>query len=156
MDILLVDDDRVDREILIRGIRQHDLSSNIIEVSTGNAALKAFDQQHFDVVFLDYKLACDCGIELLEQMRSHPQKHQSAIIMMSGCEAEEVAISAIRKGAQDLIIKNEINGAGLRRCITHSKARVDYEDEIYQLKSKSRKLMDLERFNDRQLASVKQ
>ncbi len=138
MDILLVDDDRVDREVLIRGIRKHDLSSNIVEVVSAEDALTVFKQHHFDVVFLDYQLASACGIEVLRNMREHPQKKSSAIIMMSGSEVEAVAIKAIRSGAQDFILKSEINAAGLRRCITHSKARVELEDEIFDLKASPR------------------
>lgn len=136
MDILVVDDDRVDREVLIRGIRKHDLSSNIVEVVTAEDALVVFKQHHFDVVFVDHQLASECGIEVLRSMREYPQRKSSAIIMMSGTEVEAVAIKAIRSGAQDFILKSEINASGLRRCITHSKARVELEDEIFELKKR--------------------
>lgn len=131
MDILLVDDDRVDREFLIRSIRQNDLSSNIVEVSSACDSMLIFKQHFFDVVFLDYRLSDDCGFNVLEQMRKVRPERTSAIIMMSGAENESVSVQAIKAGAQDFIIKSEINAAGVKRCIIHSRARVQFEDEIY-------------------------
>jgi len=131
MEILIVDDDRVDREYLIRGIRKFDLSSNIEEVSSATDAMVKFERKFYDVVFLDYRLSGECGFDVLDQMLTVRPELSSALIMMSGAEDESVAIRAIRSGAQDFIIKSEINASGIKRCITHSRARVQYEDEIY-------------------------
>ena len=86
------------------------------------------------MVFLDFRLAGDCGFNVLQQMREARPEQTSAIIMMSGLEDEGASVKAIRSGAQDFIIKSEINAAGIKRCITHSRARVQYEDDIHSMR----------------------
>ena len=53
MDILLVDDDIVDRTAITRTLRKSNLSVNITEATTVDKALKIYSDTAFDVVLLD-------------------------------------------------------------------------------------------------------
>ncbi|WP_413701675.1 response regulator [Psychromonas sp. KJ10-10] len=109
MEILLVDDDSVDRAVIIRTLKKSNLAVNITEALTVDQGLKLNSEKVFDVVLLDYNLPMRDGIEMIVEIRSAPQGSSTAIVMMSTSEDEEIALECIKAGAQDFLIKSEIS-----------------------------------------------
>ena len=56
MRLLLVDDDELDRMAVIRVLQNPKLVKDIVQANTAVRALKLYDENHFDVVLLDYRL----------------------------------------------------------------------------------------------------
>lgn len=71
MKILIVDDSRAMRMILMRGLRQVGLGEyEIIEASNGTEALASIRENGPDLVISDWNMAEMTGIELLEAVRA--------------------------------------------------------------------------------------
>jgi diguanylate cyclase (GGDEF)-like protein len=132
MDILLVDDDAVDRAVISRTLKKSNLSVNITEAVGVEEGLVQYSKKSFDIVLLDYNLPLRDGIEMIVEIRNAPKDSSTAIVMMSTSEDEELALKCIKAGAQDFLIKSEISEKKLRRAILHSTTRHDLEKELFE------------------------
>jgi response regulator of citrate/malate metabolism len=98
--VLIVDDDpaivRVYEEVLrhagfeVRGV-----------ATTGREALEA---DPVDIILLDHHLPDGEGLDLLGPLRN--QTEQPSIIMVTGAGDEHLAASALRRGAEDYLVKD--------------------------------------------------
>jgi diguanylate cyclase (GGDEF)-like protein len=131
MNILLVDDDAIDREIVKRALRSNDEFSFIHEVSSAEEGLRVADEGDFDVLLLDYKMPKTNGIEMIIELRKRPNLGKTAIVMVSASDDEALALSCIEAGAQDFITKNEISASKLKRAIVQAKKRFELEKKLY-------------------------
>ena len=68
--------------------------------------LAMLDDRHIDVVILDLNLPDSTGIETLEKVREN--RLYQPVVIYSGIEDEELALSAVTKGAQDYLFKGQI------------------------------------------------
>ena len=68
------------------------------------SALSDFD---WDIVISDLSLPLFSGTEALQIMQN--SKYDLPLIMISGKMGEEVAVSIMRAGAQDYIVKDNLN-----------------------------------------------
>ena len=142
MNILIVDDDKVDRESIRRSLKSSNSSSRIHEVESVDEALAILKEQHFDLILLDYNLPQRNGIELLLELQSDVDMKATAIIMMSSNEEDELALECIRAGAQDFLTKTEINAFRLHRAIINAHARSDMEQQLFQSYTKTKELAE--------------
>lgn len=104
MKILLVDDNRFDRALVVREIHKEypeAVVCEIIDAASLDAALTAAD---FDLVITDYQLQWTTGIEVL---RSIKQKFpELPVIMFTGTGNEIIAVEAMKAGLDDYVIKS--------------------------------------------------
>ncbi|WOT03697.1 putative bifunctional diguanylate cyclase/phosphodiesterase [Shewanella youngdeokensis] len=142
MDILLVDDDMVDRAAIVRTLKKSDLSVRITEAITVEQGLQLYSENTFDVVLLDYNLPLRDGIEMMVEIRNESKNSSIAIVMMSGSEDEALALECIKAGAQDFLVKSEISEKKLRRAILHSTTRNDLEKKLYETYQKVKSLAE--------------
>jgi diguanylate cyclase (GGDEF)-like protein len=142
MDILLVDDDIVDRAVITRTLKKSNLTVNITEATSVDQGLQLYADNTFDVVLLDYNLPMRDGIEMIVEIRSEPKSSNTAIVMMSTSEDEVLALKCIKAGAQDFLIKSEISEKKLRRAILHSTARHDLENKLFETYQKVKVLAE--------------
>lgn len=99
--ILVVDDEKIIRDVLSDFL---DLEGYKIHVSaSAEEALTEISRQSFDLVITDLKMPGMSGIELLAQIQnSNPQ---TVVIIMTGFGTVETALSAMKKGAYDYVLK---------------------------------------------------
>lgn len=114
LNVLVVDDDDADRKMVKRLVRQTGLDLRVFETGHADGAL-AFDQVVPDAVFLDYLLPGRDGLGLLEELRA--RWPAVAVVLMTGQGDEELAKSAIMKGAADYIAKRAISSGVLIRIL---------------------------------------
>ena len=132
MKVLLVDDDEVDRELVVRTLARSTLNAEIFEALTVDEGLDLYSQHNFDVILLDFNMPRRDGIEMIVEIRNEPKDSSTAIVMMSTSEDEELALRCIKAGAQDYLIKSEISGPRLKRAILHATARFELERQLFQ------------------------
>lgn len=142
MKVLIVDDDIVDRELIKRTLKRSDISCNITEVESVDDALKNLQDSSFDAILLDYNLPQRNGIELLLEIKGDPNRHDTAVIMMSTSKEDELALNCINAGAQDFLVKTEINVFRLQRAIVNAQARSDLEKRLYQSYQRTKELAE--------------
>lgn len=141
MNILLVDDDAIDREIVKKALKNNNEFSLVYEVSSAEEGLKVAEECHFDVLLLDYKMQKN-AIEMIMELQSNPNLEKTAIIMVSASDDEALALSCLEAGAQDFITKNEINASKLKRAIVQAKKRFELEKELYDSFNQVRELAE--------------
>lgn len=125
-DILVVDDDEVDRMAVRRALQRSDLDCEICEVTNGTDAIAKLTRQTFDCVFLDYRLPDTDGLSLVQHLRQ--QGMRSPLIVLTGQGDEQIAVDLMKAGASDYLAKSRITPTSLSRLL-HSALRV-YEAEL--------------------------
>ena len=135
-EILIIDDDKIDREAVMRCLRspsRHQYNFHFAE--TGAEAFSIMQGQSFDCVFLDYLLPDMDGIAFLKNIyEPDTDTAASPFVMLTGQGNEAVMLDALRLGAQDYLLKDNISHDTL--TIALAKAR-----EIFELK-RNRKLAE--------------
>lgn len=106
MNILIVDDDIVDRESIKRTLNQSTTHFNFVETESVDEALIALSDKKFDAILLDYRMPKRDGIELLLELRNASMDVSVAVIMLSNSEETELALECVRAGAQDFLLKS--------------------------------------------------
>jgi len=142
MNILIVDDDIVDREMILRILKRSKILCNITEVETVDAALEILNKTIFDIILLDYNLPQRNGIDLLLELKVMPNHKDLAVIMMSTSKADDLALNSINAGAQDFLVKTEINVFRLQRAILSAQARACLENELIQSHQRTKELAE--------------
>jgi diguanylate cyclase (GGDEF)-like protein len=102
--VLIVEDDGDQRTLLCETVRMHygpAAEAGIVGVGTGRECL-AQDLAAFDVVLLDYHLPDVEGIRLLEEVLAAADV---PVIFVTGENDSAVAAEAIKRGAQDYVVK---------------------------------------------------
>lgn len=120
--ILLVDDNPNDLDVYRRYLQEDPNSSyEVAEVEMGEEAIEFCQQQLPDCMLLDYRLPDLDGLEVLEQLET--AKLHVPVIMLTGQGDEKVAHQAIQAGAQDYLVKGEIDSKTLSRAIRYARER---------------------------------
>ncbi len=131
MNVLVVDDDKLDRIAIRRTLAKSNLQVAITEALTVDEGLDIYAKNDFDVVLLDYRMPQRDGIEMIVEIRNEPKDTSTAIVMMSSSEDEELAMKCIEAGAQDFLVKSELTENRLRRAIQHATTRFELEKKLY-------------------------
>ena len=92
------------------------------------SALLLCRQQTFDIVLLDLSLPDSHGYATFERMRQ--QIPQTPIILLTGSDDQELALRAVRAGAQDYLVKGESNAALLIRAMRYAMERKRTEEAL--------------------------
>lgn len=96
-------------------------------LSTG---LEYLVQGEYDVVLLDLGLPDSQGLDTLHKVRA--QVPAVPIVVMTGIEDETLAVQAIRQGAQDYLVKGDIDRKILQRVMLYAIERKEAEEKIKQ------------------------
>ncbi|CAB5133165.1 Chemotaxis regulator - transmits chemoreceptor signals to flagellar motor components CheY [Olavius algarvensis associated proteobacterium Delta 3] len=101
--ILVVDDVRLDREIL-----RHHLEAqghHPVLAENGQQAMQILEQRRFDLVLLDIVMPVMDGYQVLERMKSHPRLRHMPVIVVSAVEETMSVVRCIEMGAEDYLTK---------------------------------------------------
>lgn len=132
MNVLIVDDDVVDREHIKRTINKSGQKCNFVETESVDEGLIAFRKNQFDVILLDYRMPQRDGIEILIELKNEPIENSVAIIMLSNSEESDLALECLKAGAQDFLLKIEVTASRLNRAILQAQTRFELERKLYQ------------------------
>jgi CheY-like chemotaxis protein len=116
--LLIVDDSPEDRELYRRYLlRDREHSYTILEATLGQEGLELWQQHQPDAVLLDYRLPDMDGLEFLAKLQLSTQQPCLPIIVVTGQGNEVIAVKAIKGGAQDYIVKEQITPEGLQIAV---------------------------------------
>ncbi len=116
--VLIVDDGREDRKVYVRHLKKSfgGFSPCIIESETGQEGIQLCKEENPDCILLDYLLPDMDGLEFLAILKE--RGYPGAVIMLTGQGSETVAVEAMKRGAKDYLVKENISSASLHRTIT--------------------------------------
>lgn len=130
--VLLVEDNQADVDLIQEALPETGrVSFRIESVSRLSEALARLKNEGIDLVLLDLGLPDSQGLETYHKL-SEATPH-IPIIILTGTDDQEVAVAAVREGAQDYLIKGQIGGNLLTRAMRYAVERKRAEEEIKKL-----------------------
>lgn len=100
--ILLVEDDPIDQMAFRRLVRDENLPYEYSIAGSVASAQALLSQEHFEIVLLDYHLQDGTGFDVLAQ-----SVNLCPTIFITGVGDEEIAVKAMKAGAEDYLIKDQ-------------------------------------------------
>jgi class 3 adenylate cyclase len=130
-DLLVVDDNRVNRLLLGRALEQ--LGHAVTFAENGREALDVLRRRRVDLVLLDIEMPELNGYQVLEALASDPHLREIPVVMMSSLEEVDSVARCIELGAEDYLFK-PVNPVLL-------KARIGASLEKKRLRDQQRELV---------------
>jgi signal transduction histidine kinase len=131
--VLLIEDNPGDadlvREYLLDAERGRIDLEHADRLSAGLAKLA---EERFDAVLLDLALPDSHGLETFRSLRS--QAPEVAVVVSSGVGDETLALEAVQEGAQDYLVKGEMDGKTLERSLRYAVERKRIELQLHAAK----------------------
>jgi len=137
--ILLVEDNPGDARLIRELLRSKPSERLVINhVETLTAAMTRATECH--VVLLDLSLPDSFGLDTLVKMRA--QTPDTAIVVLTGTEDEDLGLQALQLGAQDYLPKGDLEGKLLLRSIQYAIERHRGELAVRRSEQAYRSLID--------------
>ncbi len=113
INILIIDDSVVDREVYRRYLSQQaTVNYKIVEAECGEDGLKIIENFQPDLILLDYLLPDFNGLEFIAELKAQTNKIPP-IIMLTGQGNEVVAVKAMKSGVKDYLVKGKLTSDSL-------------------------------------------
>lgn len=117
--ILLVDDDADDHLMFNQMIAEIPGNQWTVDwMSSSDEGREAILKGEHDICFLDYRLGKETGLDLLREAIA--RGIHLPIVLLTGYGEEEVDLEAMRSGAADYLVKDQVNSTTLERCIRYA------------------------------------
>jgi sigma-B regulation protein RsbU (phosphoserine phosphatase) len=98
-----------------------ELPFSLTHVETVKQAIELLGLERFDLILLDLTLPDSSGLSTFHSV--HEQAKDDAILILSGYEDSQLALEAVRGGAQDYILKGDLSGQALGREVRFAMER---------------------------------
>ncbi|HVW84297.1 MAG TPA: response regulator, partial [Bryobacteraceae bacterium] len=102
-DVLVVDDDPINRDLLRRMLERQGYS--VTTAATGQDCLDLLSRHHFDLVLLDVIMPGLSGFDVLSRIREAADSRAVPVIVISALDESSAAIRCIQMGAEDYLPK---------------------------------------------------
>lgn len=126
LNVLLIEDNPGDARLIQEILRDADGEFRLERVDTLGKGIGALTRASADVVLLDLSLPDSHGPETFDRL--HRAFPFVPIVVLSGLADEEVAVAAVRSGAQDYLVKGQVEGNLIGRAIRYAVERQRLED----------------------------
>jgi len=127
--LLLVEDSAGDAELIrTRLARSERIRVDITHVDRLEKGLERLAGDAFDVVLLDFSLPDSFGMETFR--RAHAAAPSVPIIVLTSLDDNELAVQAVREGAQDYLVKREADTRLLVRSMLYAIERQRADDAL--------------------------
>jgi DNA-binding NtrC family response regulator len=127
--LLIVDDEKTIRE----GFREALQSSyDVYLAEDAKTAIEMLEKDHFDVLLTDFRLAGEDGMKLITRAKSLSKP--PICILMTAYGSEELAVEAMKRGADDYIAKGRLQIDELELRIGRALRRQNLETENVSLR----------------------
>ncbi len=120
--VLIVDDDAVDRLAVRRILERKQIAHTIEERGYLVDGLKAVEEGKFDVALVDHNLPDGDAFGFLRSLDERAL-HGPPVVVMTGAEQEELGLELLAAGAQDYLLKGDINRSSLERALRYAVER---------------------------------
>lgn len=145
--LILLIEDNADHATLVkrRLLKAQHADVKVTWKETLADGMSAVADENFDAILLDLSLPDSTLAETLPAML--PVAHECPILVLTSLDEREMALEAVRSGAQDFLVKTQITGELLLRAIRHAIDRKHSERKLRQYSEElERSNRDLEQF----------
>jgi two-component system, cell cycle sensor histidine kinase and response regulator CckA len=123
--VLIVEDSEDDFLLLLRELRRGGYEPAFERVETPADMKSALNKQSWDIIISDYKMPNFSGLHALKLLKD--ARVDLPFILVSGTIGEELAVEAMKTGANDYVMKNDLSRLvpAIRRELREAKIRED-------------------------------
>ncbi len=120
--ILLVDDDDVDAEMVVRGFRNHAAANPVTTAENGIEGLKILRSNGHKpfskpfLILLDLNMPGMNGFEFLDELRDDPVLRDSIVFVLTTSSAETDRARSYRKNVAGYIVKSDV-GPSFKKAV---------------------------------------
>ncbi|MBI1997886.1 MAG: response regulator [Deltaproteobacteria bacterium] len=142
--ILLVEDNPADAKLLqatFDEVGSHASEIELVEVPRLADAIRRLQEANFDLVLLGLSLPDSQGVATVARVKE--VRPNLPIVVLTGHDDDNVAANALRQGAQDYLVKGQIDRRILLRAIRYAIERKKSEAEINRQLERQRILNDI-------------
>ncbi|MDY7012538.1 MAG: response regulator, partial [Cyanobacteriota bacterium] len=141
--ILIIDDSSEDRETYRRYLlKEERYRYTIFEEEYGESGLELARMLQPDAILLDFSLPDMDGLECLKQLRSQKKSIHLPVIMLTGQGNEEIAVAALKNGAQDYLVKDRTTSENLRISLRGAIERAHLGQQLERSEARFRRLVE--------------
>lgn len=140
--VLLVEDNTGDARLLQVLLNEaQEFQFKLVHVERLGEALSALEEGGISVILLDLSLPDTQGVDTIRKLRSQPSV--PPIVVLTGLDDEDVAIKAVEQGAQDYLVKGQVDGYLLARSLRYAIQRHRAEEALKQRNRELQVLKDI-------------
>jgi two-component system, cell cycle sensor histidine kinase and response regulator CckA len=134
--VLMVEDSEDDATLIARELRRGGYELTFTRVDSAETMHTALMRERWDLVICDYSMPHFTGLDALKLLRATGSG--APFIFVSGTIGEDTAVAALKQGAQDYILKDNLKRLipAIQRELLEAKLRQErkqLEDEIQRL-----------------------
>jgi diguanylate cyclase (GGDEF)-like protein len=128
--VLLVEDNPGDADLVIDHLSEvcGAVVTHHTRVEDGVQALR---EHSYDFVISDLTLPDARGLESVRRLM--PLAPDTPLVVLTGIDDEELALQAVQQGAQDYLVKGQLDAPSLRRTLRHARERKQASNRLLHL-----------------------
>jgi diguanylate cyclase (GGDEF)-like protein len=128
--VLLVEDNRGDADLIIEHLSEvcGAIVTHCLRIEDGVQELR---EHTFDFVISDLTLPDARGLDAVRRLQ--PLAPETPLVVLSGIDDEELALQAVQAGAQDYLVKGQLDAQSLRRTLRHARERKQTSSRLIYL-----------------------
>ncbi|MCB0170821.1 MAG: PAS domain S-box protein [Anaerolineae bacterium] len=128
-EVLLIEDNRGDAGLIQQMLTGAPIISLQLRwVDTLSKGLSALDHHPVDAILLDLNLPDSSGLQTFQQV--HSAAPHVPIVVLTGFDDDKIAAQALRAGAEDYLVKGNIDDRLLQRAIRYAIERKQFKLEL--------------------------
>ena len=134
--LLLVEDNQGDARLLQEMLNEPSLNgTEVSHVTTMSDAESHLGRNVVDIIVLDLGLPDAQGLEAIR--RAHAAAPRIPLVVLTGFDDESLAARALQEGAQDYLLKGQIETRGLLRSLRYAIERKTMEEALFAEKERA-------------------
>jgi len=137
--ILIIEDNEDDYLLMVKALERHGLNPDTKRVETEDKFLAALKSEHVECILADFTLPSFSGIDALRLLKEHDD--DIPFIIVSGPISDEMAVSAMKSGVHDYVLKDSLIrlGPAVERELRDAQVRKDRKKaELASLESEKK------------------
>ncbi len=139
--VLLIEDNPGDARLIKEMLAEAgEATFELEQVNRLSDGLERLTQNGFGLILLDLSLPDSRGLDTF--IMTHSVAAQVPIILLTGLDDKELALKAMRQGAQDYLVKGQVDSHLLVRAMRYAIERKRVEEALRESQSRYRTLFD--------------
>jgi diguanylate cyclase (GGDEF)-like protein/PAS domain S-box-containing protein len=127
--LLVVEDHLGDARLLREMLKEEGSRTDVVHVESMREAETYLGGNRVDIILLDLGLPDAQGLEAVQ--RAHAAAPRIPLVVLTGLDDESLAARTLQEGAQDYLIKGEIDARGLVRALRYAVERKILEEAVF-------------------------
>ncbi|MBN1666234.1 MAG: GAF domain-containing protein [Anaerolineales bacterium] len=131
--VLLIEDSHDDALLLVRVLKREGFEVEFERVDTADAMQAELEQRSWDVIISDYQMPHFSGLAALDVYQDY--QLDIPFVIVSGAIGEETAVVAMKSGAHDFLLKDNLArlGPAIRRELQEARLRRERREALQEL-----------------------